>query len=105
MTFSRWVQVLTAKMTPSYISSILQGKADIVGSMEITRTPWFNFFHPAGQLRILLSAFQNTTLQPPQPHPTRRPVSPADIRPNADVSRSKRSAPFFKGPYKKKRRL
>ena len=56
--------------------------------MEIHRTPWFNFFHAPGQLRILLSAFETIKLEPYCVTKLRMPLK--DIRSNSQPKRLKR---------------
>ena len=86
--YSCWVQILTAKTTPFYIVSILEGWGDIVDKMEIHQTPWFNFLHASGQLWILLSAFENIKLEPCCVTKLRMPLK--GIRSNSQLKRLKR---------------
>lgn len=87
--YSCWVQVLTAKTTPFHIMSIVEGWEDIVDKMEIHQTPWFNFFHAPGQLRILLSAFETIKLEPYWVTKLRMPLK--DIRSNSQPKCLKRN--------------
>lgn len=63
--YSRWVQIVTAKTTRCYITSIVEGWEKIAGQMEIYQTPWFNFMDVPGQQCVLLAAFEATRMQSP----------------------------------------
>lgn len=73
--------------TPFYIASILEGWEGIVDKMEIHGTPWFNFLHASGQLRILLSAFEDIKLEPYRVTELRMPLK--DMKSNTQGKRSK----------------
>lgn len=60
--YSSWVQILSATAPLSYILSMLQRKGHIEGHMEISESPWFNLLSLSGLERILLYAFESTTL-------------------------------------------
>jgi len=62
--YSCWVQIVTVKTTPLYITSIVRGWAGIVDKMEIHYTPWFNFLDATGRLQILLCSFKGILLEP-----------------------------------------
>jgi hypothetical protein len=66
--YSHWVQVVTAKTTRSYITSIIEGRDDIADLIEISQTPWFNFINVQGQQRILLAALEDIDLQSSTKH-------------------------------------
>lgn len=59
---SCWVQVLSATAPLSYILSIHEGRDQIEGSLEINESPWFNILTSPGLERLLLFAFEFTTL-------------------------------------------
>lgn len=63
--YSRWVQIVTAKMTRFYITSIFEGWDNIANQMEIHQTPWFNFMTILGQQCVLLAVFESTRMQSP----------------------------------------
>ncbi|OAF56355.1 hypothetical protein VC83_06882 [Pseudogymnoascus destructans] len=63
--YSRWVQIVTAKTTRFYITSIVEGWDNIANQMEIYQTPWFNFMTILGQQCILLAVFESTRMQTP----------------------------------------
>ncbi|KAF7898037.1 hypothetical protein BELL_1614g00020 [Botrytis elliptica] len=56
--YSRWVQIITAKSTQAYITSIINGYNDIAGEMQISQTPWFNFSSILGRHCVLLAVFE-----------------------------------------------
>ncbi|THV43733.1 hypothetical protein BGAL_0992g00010 [Botrytis galanthina] len=56
--YSRWVQIITAKSTQAYITSIINGCDDISGEMQISQTPWFNFLSSSGRHCVLLAVFE-----------------------------------------------
>jgi len=59
------VQIVTAKTTRYYVTSIVEGWENIADQMEIYQTPWFNFMDVLGQQCVLLAAFEATTMQSP----------------------------------------
>ncbi|KAG9228047.1 hypothetical protein BJ875DRAFT_490303 [Amylocarpus encephaloides] len=63
--YSRWVQIVTAKMTRIYITSIIEGWDNIANQMEICHTPWLNFMTILGQQCVLLAAFESTRIRSP----------------------------------------
>jgi hypothetical protein len=72
--YSQWVQVITAKTTRSYVTSIIEGWDDIADQMEIYQTPWFNFVDILGQQGLLLCTLAQVELQGPFAK-TRTPLS------------------------------
>lgn len=63
--YSRWVRIVTANTTLSYITSILEGWDNIANQMEIHQTPWLNFTTILGQQCALLAIFELTRMQSP----------------------------------------
>jgi hypothetical protein len=61
--YSRWVRILTAKTTLSYITSIVEGWDNIANQMEIHQTPWLNFTTILGQQCSLLAVFESTRMR------------------------------------------
>ncbi|KAF7860272.1 hypothetical protein EAF04_008400 [Stromatinia cepivora] len=61
--YSQWVQIITAKTTQSYITSILEGQSNIADEMEISQTPWFDFLSISGQHCVLLAVFESIRMQ------------------------------------------
>lgn len=64
--YSCWVQVLSATAPLSYIMSILEGRKDIEGSLEISESPWFNLHSPSSLEQLLSYAFESVTLDEPE---------------------------------------
>ena len=56
--YSHWVQRITANIPSSYLQSIIQGKWELVGRVEICRSPWMNFLEEARQRQILRGIFE-----------------------------------------------
>ncbi|KAF8862546.1 hypothetical protein BDZ45DRAFT_686681 [Acephala macrosclerotiorum] len=89
--YSRWVQIVTAKTTRSYVTSIVEGWENIASQMEIYQTPWFNFMDVPGQQCVLLAAFEATGMQSPN---ARARVPLRDMVPSEQNSKSsKRELP------------
>lgn len=61
--YSRWVQIITAKSTRAYITSIINGFDDIAGEMQISQTPWFNFLSISGRHCVLLAVFEGIRIR------------------------------------------
>ncbi|KAF7921718.1 uncharacterized protein EAE98_008565 [Botrytis deweyae] len=61
--YSRWVQIITAKSTQAYITSIINGYNDIAGEMQISQTPWFNFSSILGRHCVLLAVFEGIRIR------------------------------------------
>lgn len=80
------MQIVTAKTTPSYVTSIVEGWENIADQMEISQTQWFNFTDISGQIRVLLAALEATT---PQSLPIKKPRLPlGDLEPTAQNFKS-----------------
>lgn len=99
--YSRWVRIITAKMTRFYITSIVEGWDDITNQMEIYQTSWLNFMTIVGQQRVLLAVFESTEIQS---HDATARTPLEDIAPsNQTVRSSKRKPPTAEERGNKKR--
>ncbi|KAF7898784.1 hypothetical protein EAF00_005230 [Botryotinia globosa] len=61
--YSQWVQIITARSTQAYITSIINGYDNIAGEMQISQTPWFNFLSISGRHCVLLAVFEGIRIQ------------------------------------------
>ncbi|KAH7418912.1 hypothetical protein BKA64DRAFT_636019 [Cadophora sp. MPI-SDFR-AT-0126] len=77
--YSHWVQRITAKIPSSYLRSIIQGQGELVGRVEICRSPWLNFLEEASQRQILQGIFERRELSSMSP-PDASTTNPAAIR-------------------------
>lgn len=100
--YSRWVQVVTAKTTRFYITSVVEGWDNIANQMEIYQTPWFNFMNIPGQQCVLLAVFESTRMQSPgvKARAPLRDMAPREQ--NAKSSKRKLSTAEKYGNKKKK---
>ena len=71
---SYWVQRITANIPSLYIRSMIQGKWELVGRIEIWHGPRLNFLEEAGQRQILQGIFECCELLCSSPYPS--PNSP-----------------------------
>ncbi len=61
---SYWVQRITAKVPSLYLRSIMQGQRELVGRVEIYRSPLLNFFEEDDQRQILQVLYKYHELPP-----------------------------------------
>ena len=100
--YSRWVRIITAKTTLSYITSIVEGWDNIANQMEIYQTPWLNFTTILGQQCVLLAVFESTRMQSPYVK-ARAPL--IDTAPSEQNLKSvKRKLPTAESVAKRRRR-
>jgi len=56
--YSYWVQQITANIPSLYLRSMIQGQRELVGGIEIWRSPCLNFLEEASQRQILQGVFE-----------------------------------------------
>ena len=101
--YSRWVRIITAKTTLSYITSIVEGWDNIANQMEIHQTPWLNFTTILGQQCVLLAVFESTRMQSPDVK-ARAPLR--DMAPSEqNLKLVKRKLPIAENCGNKKKKL
>ncbi|KAF4629207.1 hypothetical protein G7Y89_g8939 [Cudoniella acicularis] len=92
-----FVEVVTAKTTRLYVTSIVEGWENITNQMEIYQTPWFNFMDVLGQQCVLLAVFEATRMQSPN---VKARVPLRDMVPSEQNSKSsKRKLPTTEDRY------
>lgn len=100
--YSQWVQVMTARTTSSYVTSIIEGRDEIAGRMEIHQTRWLNFVDIVGQRALLLCTLAGVTL----PRRFQKTRMPSSNMPNAQMRESrKRTLEGGSAFHEKKKRL
>jgi hypothetical protein len=55
---THWIQRLSANISSGYLASIISGNVEILGHVDIHRTPWFDFTEESGRQGILQAIFE-----------------------------------------------
>jgi len=58
-----WIQRLSVQISSSFLSSMINGAHDLLGNINIHRSPWFNFMEQDGRRGALRAIFEHFPLK------------------------------------------